>query len=53
MGDLDHDGDVDIFDYNILAANFNNTQCNNIADINGDCTVNIFDYNLLLENFIL
>ena len=50
-GDLDKDGDVDIFDYNILASNFGSTSCGNVADINGNCKVDIFDYNILLENF--
>ena len=50
-GDLDQDGDVDIFDYNILIENFGNTNCGNVADINSDCKVDIFDYNILVENF--
>ena len=50
-GDLDKDGDVDIFDYNIMLENFGKTNCGNIADINGNCKVDIFDYNTLLENF--
>ena len=50
-GDIDQDGDVDIFDYNILIENFGNTNCGNVADINGDCKVDIFDYNLLVTNF--
>ena len=37
-GDLDGDGDVDIFDYNILVANFGNPYT-------------IFDYNILVGNF--
>ena len=50
-GDLDKDGDVDIFDYNLLANNFGNTSCGNIADIDGNCKVDIFDYNILVEDF--
>jgi len=50
-GDLDKDGDVDIFDYNILVDNFGNTNCGNVADIDEDCDVGIFDYNILVENF--
>ena len=50
-GDLDKDGDVDIFDYNILVTNFGSTNCGNVADINSDCKVDIFDYNILIENF--
>ena len=51
QGDLDKDGDVDIFDYNILIENFRATNCGNVADINSDCKVDIFDYNLLVGNF--
>ena len=51
QGDLDKDGDVDIFDYNLLVANFGSTNCGSQADINGDCKVDIFDYNLLVTNF--
>ena len=50
-GDIDQDGDVDIFDYNLLVTNFGSTNCGNAADVNGDCKVDIFDYNLLVENF--
>src|SRR3989344_4111530 len=51
QGDLDKDGDVDIFDYNSLASNFGSTNCGNVADIDGNCKVDIFDYNLLVGNF--
>ena len=55
QGDLDRDGDVDIFDYNILIENFGSTNCGNIADIEpsggGDCDVDIFDYSIMIENF--
>jgi len=50
QGDLDADGDVDIFDYNILTSNFGATG-SNVADIDGDGDVDIFDYNILVENF--
>jgi len=50
-GDIDKDGDVDIFDYNLIIQHFGNTSCGNVADINGDCKVDIFDYNLLVSNF--
>jgi len=50
-GDLDKDGDVDIFDYNLLIENFGSTSCGNVADIDGNCKVDIFDYNTLVENF--
>ena len=51
LGDTDSDGDVDIFDYNILIENFGSTTCGNVADLNSDCNVDIFDYNILLQNF--
>jgi len=50
-GDIDKDGDVDIFDYNLIIQHFGNTSCGNVADINSDCKVDIFDYNILIENF--
>jgi len=51
QGDLNSDGTVNIFDYNIMLTNFGNSTCGNAADINADCTVNIFDYNILLSDF--
>jgi len=51
QGDLNSDGTVNIFDYNLLLTNFGNATCGNVADINTDCTVNIFDYNIMLTNF--
>jgi len=50
-GDLNGDGKVDIFDYNLLVANFNKTGPNLIGDINKDTHVDIFDYNELISNF--
>lgn len=35
-GDLNRDGKIDIFDYNLLIQNFGNTTCNNVADIDGN-----------------
>lgn len=51
IGDLNHDGKVDIFDNNILAEKFGKNECGNVADLNGDCKVNILDYNILLQHF--
>ena len=51
LGDTDSDGDVDIFDYNILIENFGATNCGNVSDLNSDCDVDIFDYNILIQNF--
>jgi hypothetical protein len=50
-GDIDHDGDVDIFDYNLLKNNFGQSDCGNAADIDFNCRVDIFDYNILKDNF--
>lgn len=49
LGDINGDGIVDIFDYNILIADFGRS--NSPADINGNGSVDIFDYNILIENF--
>lgn len=45
------DGDVDIYDYNLLVTNFGQQGQSNPADINADGKVDIFDYNLLVTNF--
>jgi hypothetical protein len=51
-GDINKDGVVNIFDYNIFLQHFGVVEdCQNSADLNGDCAVNIFDYNVLLQNF--
>jgi hypothetical protein len=51
-GDINKDGVVNIFDYNIFLQHFGVVEdCQNRADLNGDCSVNIFDYNILLQNF--
>jgi hypothetical protein len=51
-GDINGDGVVNIFDYNIFLQHFGVVEdCQNSADLNGDCAVNIFDYNVLLQNF--
>lgn len=48
-GDIDKDGDVDIFDYNKLVIDFGTA--NPRSDINGNGTVDIFDYNTLVRDF--
>jgi hypothetical protein len=48
-GDLNNDGQVNIFDLSILLSNYNTTNAN--ADINKDGTVNIFDLSILLSNY--
>ena len=52
-GDINHDGKVDIFDYNLLVADFGKTGAPGFvpADINRDGKVDIFDYNILVANF--
>jgi len=50
-GDLNHDGKVDISDYNLMLQNFGNTTCGNVADIDVNCKVDIFDYNILVGDF--
>jgi hypothetical protein len=48
-GDLNGDGQVNIFDLSILLSNYNTTNAK--ADINKDGTVNIFDLSILLSNY--
>lgn len=50
QGDIDKDGDVDIFDYNVLLTDFGKTGSGLLGDINRDNKVDIFDYNILLTN---
>ncbi len=51
--DLNSDGKVDIFDFNILLGNFGKTGSNGFipSDIDSNGKVDIFDFNLLLGNF--
>ncbi len=52
-GDLNGDGKVDIFDYNLLVTNFGKTGTAGFssADIDKNGKVDIFDYNQLVANF--
>lgn len=50
-GDLNADGKVDIFDYNLLVTNFGKTGSNIVGDIDNNGKVDIFDYNQLVANF--
>ncbi|MEK7589283.1 MAG: hypothetical protein AAB479_01470 [Patescibacteria group bacterium] len=52
-GDIDRDGDIDIFDYNRLVGRFGQSGSPGWIpeDIDGNGTVNIFDYNILVGNF--
>jgi len=51
--DLNNDGKVNIFDYNILISDFGKTGVAGFvkSDINKDGKVDIFDYNILVGNF--
>ncbi|OGG11446.1 hypothetical protein A2Z00_05700 [Candidatus Gottesmanbacteria bacterium RBG_13_45_10] len=53
LGDLNADGKVDIFDYNLLVADFGKTGAPGFspADIDKNGKVDIFDYNVLVGNF--
>ena len=53
LGDLNDDGKVDIFDYNLLLADFGKTGSPGFspADIDKNGRVDIFDYNQLVANF--
>jgi hypothetical protein len=50
-GDIDGNGKVDIFDYNILLGNFGKSGSGLQGDLDGNNKVDIFDYNILLANF--
>ncbi len=52
-GDLDGDGDVDIYDYNQLVTDFGKVGDPGFipADININGSVDIFDFNILVSNF--
>lgn len=49
-GDINNDSRVDIFDYNLLVADFGKTTPTP-ADIDRNGRVDIFDYNILVGNF--
>ena len=51
-GDVDYDGDVDIFDFGVFASNFTlNVPAFTRGDCDGDGDVDIFDFGLLAPNF--
>lgn len=51
--DVDRDGRISIFDYNVIVASFGSqvTQSNKSADINCSGYIDIFDYNALVSRF--
>lgn len=53
QGDLNNDGAINIFDYNILLGDFGKTGGAGfvVSDINHDGRVDIFDFNILIGNF--
>ena len=53
MGDVNNDGEIDIFDANLIVACYNgttdlDTDQQNAADVNGDGEIDIFDANLVV-----
>lgn len=50
-GDIDGNGKVDIFDYNVLLTNYGKTGQGLQGDLDKNGKVDIFDYNLLLTNY--
>jgi hypothetical protein len=55
IGDINHDGSVDIFDAILLSNAFNttpgNAKWNPNADLNGDSSIDIYDAILLAAHF--
>jgi hypothetical protein len=49
IGDIDNNGRVDIFDFNLLVEDYRGT--NMRSDLNSDGKVDLFDFNLLIANF--
>lgn len=47
--DLNNDGSINIFDFNIIVGDFQNKNLR--SDINGDGKVDLFDFNLFVANF--
>jgi hypothetical protein len=50
-GDLDQDGDVDIWDYSIVVRDFGQSGPGLQGDANGDGRVDETDYNIVVSNF--
>ncbi len=46
--DMDKNGKVDIFDFNLLMVHWGETGLGNVADFNGDNRVDILDFNSLM-----
>lgn len=54
-GDIDKNGKIDIYDYNIFLINFGKTESASVSlcDLNSDAKIDIFDFNILVANFRL
>ncbi len=50
-GDLNNDGQVNIFDLSILLSNYGQTGTASQGDLNGDGTIGVFDLSILLSNY--
>ena len=49
--DINNDGSVDVFDFNLLMVKWGSVSQNILADINCDGSVDVFDFNLLMVNW--
>jgi hypothetical protein len=51
IADINEDGVINIFDFNLLMVNWGNNPANLAADLDGNGVVDIFDFNLLMVNW--
>mgnify|MGYP002813713883 CR=1 FL=1 len=50
LGDINRDGNIDEYDFSLLAASWNRNG-SNMADLNNDAIVNEYDFSLLMANW--
>ena len=50
--DIDGNGKIDVFDFNLLIVNWGNNPTNKNADLDNNGKVDVFDFNLLMVNWI-
>jgi chitodextrinase len=50
IGDINHDGAVNVFDLSIMLSNWNHTGVNT-SDLNSDSVVNVFDLSIMLSRW--
>jgi hypothetical protein len=50
-GDIDKDGAVGVFDFNLLMVSWGNNPANSATDLDNNGKVDIFDFNLLMVNW--